>query len=362
MPRTALLAPSVLLSLLLLLLPTVGKGQPPYESNSKLPAIPLVEGELQARIIYPEPGHSRPGVKRNFIFGSTGNGKATVTVNGKKVNVAPNGAFLGFLPVPKKTYVVIATLDGLSDTTTFTYSDPEEVTSVKMVRDLKEEAVFGEVTFGADTLASGSGIAYGAPTKTANREWFFPIGARFPVLEQNGEHLRIELGGRKVWVEREYVTTSSASPEEHDLGVEIDLHDADGWVDLRIPVAHAPFRIDTKEKSITMTFYQVSSYELEKRLRDSRSATWQVTNLPNLIVRNYTWSAVDKKNTATLKVDLRRPLWGFKVFYDDVGEVVLRIRRPNAISSENPLQGLVVMVDAGHPPRGASGPNRVDRG
>jgi N-acetylmuramoyl-L-alanine amidase len=39
----------------------------------------------------------------NFIFGSVGNGHATMTINGTAVPVAPNGTFLAYLPVPPPT-------------------------------------------------------------------------------------------------------------------------------------------------------------------------------------------------------------------------------------------------------------------
>ena len=39
----------------------------------------------------------------NFIFGSVGNGHAELTINGTPVPVAPNGAFLAYLPVPPPT-------------------------------------------------------------------------------------------------------------------------------------------------------------------------------------------------------------------------------------------------------------------
>ena len=49
----------------------------------------------------------------NFIFGSTGSGRATLTINGAPVTVAPNGAWLAFLPVPPDgVYRLQATRDG----------------------------------------------------------------------------------------------------------------------------------------------------------------------------------------------------------------------------------------------------------
>jgi N-acetylmuramoyl-L-alanine amidase len=68
-----------------------------------LPAIPLVVGPLSPHVLYPEPNQSISVRDSNFIFGSVGNGHATLTINGAQVPVAPNGTFLGFLPVPPPT-------------------------------------------------------------------------------------------------------------------------------------------------------------------------------------------------------------------------------------------------------------------
>lgn len=65
-----------------------------------LPPIPLVEGPLVPKVIFPSPNQSIPVRDSNFIFGSVGNGHATLTINGAPVPVAPNGTFLAYLPVP----------------------------------------------------------------------------------------------------------------------------------------------------------------------------------------------------------------------------------------------------------------------
>jgi N-acetylmuramoyl-L-alanine amidase len=65
-----------------------------------LPAIPLVEGPLAPKTVYPEPNQALAVRDSNFIFGSVGNGHATLTINGASVPVAPNGTFMAYLPVP----------------------------------------------------------------------------------------------------------------------------------------------------------------------------------------------------------------------------------------------------------------------
>ena len=68
-----------------------------------LPPIPLVEGPLDPKVVFPSRNQVIGVRDSNFIFGSVGNGHARLTINGAPVSVAPNGTFLAFLPVPPAT-------------------------------------------------------------------------------------------------------------------------------------------------------------------------------------------------------------------------------------------------------------------
>jgi N-acetylmuramoyl-L-alanine amidase len=72
-------------------------------SAAPLPQIPLVEGPLAPKVEFPSVNQSITVRDSNFIFGSVGNGHAELTINGTPVPVAPNGAFLAYLPVPPST-------------------------------------------------------------------------------------------------------------------------------------------------------------------------------------------------------------------------------------------------------------------
>lgn len=65
-----------------------------------LPAIPPVDGPLVLATAFPKANDAISVRDSNFIFGTTGNGQAALTINGVSVPVAPNGTFLGFLAVP----------------------------------------------------------------------------------------------------------------------------------------------------------------------------------------------------------------------------------------------------------------------
>jgi N-acetylmuramoyl-L-alanine amidase len=82
------------------------------------PPIPLRTGGLRIDVVYP-PARARIAVRdSNFIFGSVGDGRARLEIDGRPVEVLPNGSFLAWLPVPahaKDTlavYRLVASLGG----------------------------------------------------------------------------------------------------------------------------------------------------------------------------------------------------------------------------------------------------------
>src|SRR5712675_804796 len=68
--------------------------------NPKLPPVPEVHGPLQMTVVYPKPEQLLTVRDSNFIFGSVGSGDAALRINGVPIPVWPNGAFMGWLPVP----------------------------------------------------------------------------------------------------------------------------------------------------------------------------------------------------------------------------------------------------------------------
>jgi N-acetylmuramoyl-L-alanine amidase len=84
----------------------------------RFPDMPLASGPLAIRVVYPPRGAtlSVPG-DSTFIFGSVGNGGATLAINGAPVRVFPNGSFLAFVPVPREsqTFLLEAALEGTSE-------------------------------------------------------------------------------------------------------------------------------------------------------------------------------------------------------------------------------------------------------
>ncbi len=91
--------------------PTTAPGAPPPAGTTAptppiipttvgLPPIPNVVGPIALHVVYPPAGAQVGTRDSNFVFGSVGSGGATLRINGRPVEVKPNGSFLAFLPVP----------------------------------------------------------------------------------------------------------------------------------------------------------------------------------------------------------------------------------------------------------------------
>lgn len=73
-----------------------------------------MDGPLAIRVVYPTSASTLTVRDSNFIYGSVGTGRATLTINGTPVAVEPNGAFMGWLAVPpgdKPRYELVARRD-----------------------------------------------------------------------------------------------------------------------------------------------------------------------------------------------------------------------------------------------------------
>jgi N-acetylmuramoyl-L-alanine amidase len=92
--------------------PPVGAPVPGAPAAA-LPPVPRADGPLRIDVVYPGENAQVTAADSNFIFGNLGTGGATLTINGTRVDVAPNGAWLAFLPVPQDgVYRLTATARG----------------------------------------------------------------------------------------------------------------------------------------------------------------------------------------------------------------------------------------------------------
>ena len=172
-------------------------GTPEARRTPELPPIPLVDGALHVEVGYPPEGATIAVRDSNFIFGSTGSGRAQLTINGHSVEVAPNGGFLAFLPVPQDGVYRLRAAKGTE------VSELERRVRVPGAATAPTGAarITGVYPMGAWTIAPGEVIEVGFRAPAGGRATLvLPDGRRIPLAEQGavtealpGDEFRAEL-------------------------------------------------------------------------------------------------------------------------------------------------------------------------
>jgi N-acetylmuramoyl-L-alanine amidase len=422
------------------------RDREPTSPAPPLPAIPIVTGPLAIKIVYPPAQHLIESRDSNFIFGSIGNGQASLTINGAPAQVYPNGSFMAFVANPPQTsprydLLAIAGADtarlshpvrvqdpraplGLTgplvvDTASISPRAPgtspmllrgDERVRVSVrapvnasvwaawptgsqwllattgdsatganfgadiaARSLRDGAVL-YVARGTDTLRYGllrpdlvdtlaprlvragdvplrpdtDRVINGRPVPGGTYKWFLLPGTTLEMTGRLAGFTRVRLdSGLEIWVsDGDIVPLASGSPVPRRVTLNARVRSAPEWADIVIPIQGAErpaFFVDEDARSLSVTLY------------GTRANTDIINYAENdTLLRTVEWKQV-LDDRAQLDVSLRQPLYGYLVLWED-GNLVIRVRRRPAIDERNPLRGITIAVDPGHPPIGATGP------
>lgn len=356
-------------------------GAPPPEGSApRLPAIAARDGALDIDLVYPPEGHTiaRP-IDSTFVFGNVGTGAADVTIGGTPVEVAPNGAFLAYLPVPADgRYEVVATAQGQAVRVERAVARPApgagDGTAVGVTGDdrwhltlpdsSRVEAGWRGIVRSPrdDRMAIGTAV----PGSGTPYHWFFPDGTELFVVGQRGDQLRVRLtDDLSVWVDSAAVYRAGAiGPVAPSAGGDPNLVPVvDGprgyvgtvsatpysdRVDVRLITSNRlPHRVDSDGRSLTLSVYGGGSR--------TNNLLYGATDP---LIEWMEWEQASDE-LYRLHIRLGEPLWGYRTGFDAAGNLVLSIRRPPDVDPAAPLRGLYIGVDAGHPPGGAIGPTRL---
>lgn len=338
--------------------------------------MPPVTGPLQIKVVYPSADQLIQSRDSNFIFGSVSSGDAGLRINGRLVPVWPNGAFFGWLPLPSQQapfYDLVAVnardsvrrslpikllppivLDTLKRDTLAIDTTQRDVKPDTVKRDTlpTQYALIAPAVVADDTdkvaigrPAPGSGQAY---------KWFLFPGTPVKVTGNRGDFSRIELdSAAPIWVQKTDIAVQPAgySPPPRVAGAATRVESSTDWVDVVIPTNTPPaYLAEETDRSISVLLYGTTLESFVSALpmaADSFVAGVYVATEPARI--RYT-------------ISLKRAPYGYLAMYQN-GEFRFRVRRPPVIAdSANPLRGLTITVDPGHPPAGTTGPTSFYEG
>lgn len=193
---------------------------------------------------------------------------------------------------------------------------------------------------GTDRLTVGRA----APGATYN--WFFPSGTRANATARLNGDLRLALSSTsQAWVPAaDAFALPAGTPAQTTTVGSVALSAAPTGATLRIPLsARVPYQVTEDERSLTVRLYGASG-----------DVNWMRYGGADSLVDLMTW-AQPTADEVTITVHLVKPVWGYRTRWDR-SDLILEIRKPPAILPATPLKGLRIVVDAGHPPGGATGP------
>ena len=347
-------------------------GAPP------LPDVPLVDGPLVVKVQYPSPNQQITSRDSNFIFGSIGSGRATLTVNGVPARVYNNGAFMVYLanpPVSAPRYDLVAargadtaraTLNIRLVSTVARAPAPEPLprkpenlpTSLAdtiaalnaRIDSLRTQLVrndpIGVVQLGQASTADTDVTIVGRPTTGGTYKWFFTPGTIVPLIAREAGFARVRLDNDlDVFVgagDIKEVPPGTTVPTRTTSNMRV--RGSASGVDVIIPIgSRAPYFVEEGDRSIAITLYGVRGNTDIVNYAASDS-----------MVRTVEWSQLSE-DRARVTVNLRAAPYGYLVLWEN-NAIVLKLRGRPAIDVSRPLAGLTIAVDPGHPPIGATGP------
>ncbi len=433
---------------------------------SGLPAVPVVRGApIAVRVRYPADNQLLTSRDSNFVLGSLGTGDVSLAINGQSVPVAPNGAFLAWLPNPpagalRYDLVVARAADTvrrtvkvrlpvrtpLSGTGTLRV-DSSSVLPVRGVWAKRDEyvrvslrapanarvmvqgsdsvmrplirgnglagmpsadavaasgedlsAVFATdiaarlladsaraprliALRGADTVRLNVPLVRALPAETrvlamlrststigsdtdrvvhartivdGTYKWMLLNGTIVEVTGRAQGFTRIRLDGTlDVWVDSgDLVVLPEGTPMPRRVTGGFRVTPSAEWVDVAIATGDRPAHlVEPDGRTLVLTLYGVQANPEISPIFGN-----------DTLVRRISWEQITS-DRVRITFTLSQPVFGWQSTWDERRrQFVLRVRRPPLIDATNPLRGLTIAVDPGHPPAGATGPTGLYEG
>jgi len=434
-----------------------------------LPPVPAVRGApIDVRVRYPVDNQLLTSRDSNFVLGSVGTGDASLSINGQTVPVAPNGAFLAWLPnppagalrydvvvaraadtvrrtvrvrIPVRTplpgagtlrvdsgsvlpgrglwakrdeYVRVSVRAPANAVVLVEGSDrvqrplirgtglvaPPSVALPSAVVDANDDvsAVFAIdlaarlladsarparlfAIRGNDTVRLNVPLVRALPADTrvlamlrspstigsdtdrvvnartivdGTYKWMLLNGTVVEVTGRSQGFTRIRLDGTlDVWVDSDdlvMLPDGAAMPRRVTGGFRVTP--SAEWVDVAISTGDRPAHlVEPDGRTLVLTLYGVQANPEISPIFGN-----------DTLVRRMSWDQVTS-DRVRITLTLSQPVFGWQSIWDESRrQFVLRVRRPPLIDAANPLRGLTIAVDPGHPPAGATGPTGLYEG
>jgi N-acetylmuramoyl-L-alanine amidase len=332
--------------------PPVVERAPIPAVNPALPPVPHVAGPLAIKVVYPPANQLITSRDSNFVFGSIGNGDAGLTINGVLTPVWPNGSFMAWLanpPTDNPVYTIVAIAG--ADTARLTHPvkrasppsgvpvPPDTITPMSPAR---YASLIGPAAYPSDTDRVITGYALTGGIK----RWFLIPNTVVKVVGTKGgdayvsldstQTIRIAMSDLKI--------DSAATAPKQTVASTFKVEQGDGYTDIVIPINARPaYLVDEGPESMTLTLYGTKGPEGQLSVKAPEgSYLTSISSYGNGSQMQYIFTTPG-------------PVYGYQSLWEE-GKFTFRVRNLPVIDPAQPLKGLTIAIDPGHPPIGATGP------
>jgi N-acetylmuramoyl-L-alanine amidase len=184
------------------------------------------------------------------------------------------------------------------------------------------------------------------PVPNGTYKWLLLPGTTLQATGRIGDMVRVRLDASlEAWVAASDITelpAGTAAPRRTAANARVV--GAQDWVDIIIPTGERPaFEVREQGNTLVLLLYgvQANTDIIGYTADDS-------------LVRRVRWYQ-ETSDRARFEIDLARAPYGYLPMWDR-GSFTLRVRRPPNVDATSPLKGLTIVVNAGHPPAGSTGP------
>lgn len=318
--------------------------------ESRPSSIPAVDGRLNVRVVFPTTGTTIPANDSIAIWGTIGTGRGELQANGQRVAVESNGTFASIVSVPGKESprLVLVARRGedsarhevrLRREADETPGTPEG----SLVRRLRWVRVRRLPSDTADSATQWRPVfSRWRPDGTVAVP--LPQGIVLRSDAASPRWLRLRLTADElVWIPAtDGDTTVARGVDERPVELPSIASDSDNVrLSIRLPEA-VPATVEYDRDRLLWTLYGVGLHRPAQAIEGDGDLVRQVE------VHRPTGSRV------TVEVRLATVPLGWRSSYAN-GAMHLVIRRP--LRPSGTLEGLRVVLDAGHPPDGSTGPS-----
>ena len=321
--------------------------------NPTLPPVPHVTGPLAIKVIYPPAGQVIQSRDSNFVFGSVGNGDAALTINGVLTPVWPNGSFMAWLanpPADNPSYEIVARTSTdsasiihpikLAPPPSTTPAPPDTITPVSPPR---FATLVGPAAYASDSERVVTGYALTGGIQ----RWFLLPNTVVKVVGTKGNDAYVRLDTTQTIriAQADLKIDSTAAAPAPTVASEFRVDSADEWTDVVIPINARPAHlVEIGPTSLTLTLYNTRGPSRRQTTETAPDTSYlkSISSFSNGPQMQYVF-------------ELARPVFGYQPLWEE-GKFTFRVRKPPTVDSAEPLRGLTITVDPGHPPIGATGP------